>query len=89
MESNEFIYPALPVLLAASRREDSTPGELASSLKMNKHAVTYALRVLRDRRLVEIQSGRVRLTERGKRVCLLYTSPSPRDLSTSRMPSSA
>ena len=25
----------------------------------------------------------------GERVCLLYTSPSPRDLSTSRMPSSA
>ena len=24
-----------------------------------------------------------------KKVCLLYTSPSPRDLSTSRMPSSA
>ena len=24
-----------------------------------------------------------------RRVCLLYTSPSPRDLSTSRMPSSA
>jgi len=27
--------------------------------------------------------------ERGLRICLLYTSPSPRDLSTSRMPSSA
>ena len=28
--------------------------------------------------------------KKGKRkVCLLYTSPSPRDLSTSRMPSSA
>ena len=25
----------------------------------------------------------------GKQICLLYTSPSPRDLSTSRMPSSA
>ena len=25
----------------------------------------------------------------GNRACLLYTSPSPRDLSTSRMPSSA
>ena len=25
----------------------------------------------------------------GRKVCLLYTSPSPRDLSTSRMPSSA
>ena len=24
-----------------------------------------------------------------RRICLLYTSPSPRDLSTSRMPSSA
>jgi len=30
------------------------------------------------------------LAERGLfRLCLLYTSPSPRDLSTSRMPSSA
>ena len=28
-------------------------------------------------------------TDRQKKVCLLYTSPSPRDLSTSRMPSSA
>ena len=27
--------------------------------------------------------------ERGTDPCLLYTSPSPRDLSTSRMPSSA
>ena len=27
--------------------------------------------------------------ERGINFCLLYTSPSPRDLSTSRMPSSA
>ena len=26
---------------------------------------------------------------RGSFICLLYTSPSPRDLSTSRMPSSA
>jgi len=32
--------------------------------------------------------GRVALVERNK-ICLLYTSPSPRDLSTSRMPSSA
>ena len=28
-------------------------------------------------------------TEAGLNACLLYTSPSPRDLSTSRMPSSA
>ena len=29
------------------------------------------------------------LTKEGINTCLLYTSPSPRDLSTSRMPSSA
>ena len=29
------------------------------------------------------------LKDEGYKVCLLYTSPSPRDLSTSRMPSSA
>ena len=28
-------------------------------------------------------------TKRSEKACLLYTSPSPRDLSTSRMPSSA
>ena len=32
---------------------------------------------------------RVPTTETQGRICLLYTSPSPRDLSTSRMPSSA
>jgi len=32
---------------------------------------------------------RVAVAEAGYKVCLLYTSPSPRDLSTSRMPSSA
>ena len=31
----------------------------------------------------------IRSTSPGDMVCLLYTSPSPRDLSTSRMPSSA
>ena len=30
-----------------------------------------------------------RVAKPGSRLCLLYTSPSPRDLSTSRMPSSA
>ena len=33
--------------------------------------------------------GLTELKEVGPDTCLLYTSPSPRDLSTSRMPSSA
>ena len=35
------------------------------------------------------QSTRPGAEEVGSNICLLYTSPSPRDLSTSRMPSSA
>ena len=41
-------------------------------------------------RAIERQHKKDRLTARERiRNCLLYTSPSPRDLSTSRMPSSA
>ena len=35
------------------------------------------------------QNGKINLLEAESIACLLYTSPSPRDLSTSRMPSSA
>ena len=38
---------------------------------------------------VKIVSGSVDSEKAIKETCLLYTSPSPRDLSTSRMPSSA
>ena len=34
-------------------------------------------------------SAKIRLTTEQENVCLLYTSPSPRDPKTSRMPSSA
>ena len=34
-------------------------------------------------------TGTQKILDTEGRVCLLYTSPSPRDLSTSRMPSSA
>ena len=45
-------------------------------------------------KIVQKQSKQTSLLERKKKrtqfaYCLLYTSPSPRDLSTSRMPSSA
>ena len=42
-----------------------------------------------DAYLRERRAGRKRRDEREYYDCLLYTSPSPRDLSTSRMPSSA
>ena len=43
---------------------------------------------------LDLKSFSIKFTDKsttrlGERDCLLYTSPSPRDLSTSRMPSSA
>ena len=45
----------------------------------------------KDYTLFALVDGNVMFDRKGRRVnvCLLYTSPSPRDLSTSRMPSSA
>ena len=43
-----------------------------------------------NRRLLYIHGGAfIAGSPKSHRICLLYTSPSPRDLSTSRMPSSA
>ena len=43
----------------------------------------------RDSRVVEKWHSLSKLAADKVAICLLYTSPSPRDLSTSRMPSSA
>ena len=53
-----------------------------SSTPLTNHARQSLKRVMR-------QAVDYRLDGRPLKVCLLYTSPSPRDLSTSRMPSSA
>ena len=45
---------------------------------------TTAVRRRRERKNIERGAAHIQST-----FCLLYTSPSPRDLSTSRMPSSA
>ena len=39
--------------------------------------------------LFDHQAGRIERTKLTSRICLLYTSPSPRDRTRSRMPSSA
>ena len=55
---------------------------------------SFALKALQPERITgkQIEAARVALTRHMKRqgrVCLLYTSPSPRDKRQSRMPSSA
>ena len=56
-------------------RADQSLTELASDNLMNALSESSGVKVL--------------FTSPRQRTCLLYTSPSPRDLSTSRMPSSA
>ena len=55
-------------------------GEIVCLLGPSGCGKTTSLRLAAG--LETLQEGRIR-------ICLLYTSPSPRDLSTSRMPSSA
>ena len=59
--------------------------EIASdNAKLNKDAIEMVINRIIDNASVAIAS-----LNRKPVICLLYTSPSPRDLSTSRMPSSA
>ena len=67
-------------------------GEVVGIIGPNGSGKSTLLRVIAgiyapDEGSVEVQ-GRITLLA-GVGTCLLYTSPSPRDLSTSRMPSSA
>ena len=61
-----------------------------TSIALGTGAAITALKELEEG---DREAGREKLTqaigEGAGGVCLLYTSPSPRDLSTSRMPSSA
>ena len=62
-------------------------GEAPTTVEKPFEDVTMGLRnAIRE---VEELTGHKILRDDGQGICLLYTSPSPRDLSTSRMPSSA
>ena len=59
------------------------------NLNLSQSAISRQIQSLEEElnvKLFERHARGLTLTENG---CLLYTSPSPRDLSTSRMPSSA
>ena len=76
--------------------------DLATSLSVNPATIVKAYNELQNEGVMEIKQGKGAFVSHGlpekeipsrrlqvSRICLLYTSPSPRDLSTSRMPSSA
>ena len=68
--------------------------------EMRQSYLDYAMSVIVGRALPDVRDGlkpvhrrvlfaMAQLNNDYNKACLLYTSPSPRDLSTSRMPSSA
>ena len=59
------------------------------SREMENSFLEYAYSVIYSRALPDARDGLKPVQRRILYTCLLYTSPSPRDLSTSRMPSSA
>ena len=69
--------------------------EFIETLKQKRNACDYSqsrlaqeLQISRQN-LNEIENGKTKASKEMKHICLLYTSPSPRDISGSRMPSSA
>ena len=82
------------LVLSGAPRKRWTLIELADAFTHNRSLMTVASVLPSDSRNLGQQlklekTIRNYLQKRGVRACLLYTSPSPRDLSTSRMPSSA
>ena len=79
------------ILEIARESEHPRTYEVAGNLIKQVAEVTEKLGELQEKmkRLKEVPSNAPKNVTNALYVCLLYTSPSPRDLSTSRMPSSA
>ena len=80
-----YVHPTIGWFMVATFNYDDKQ-DIIESIQwvLDEYGTNYTYMVL-DREEYEEQAGWLSLGE----TCLLYTSPSPRDLSTSRMPSSA
>ena len=74
----------MPIIMLTARVDDT---DKIVGLEMG--ADDYITKPFNPRELLARIRVQVRRTTQHRTTCLLYTSPSPRDLSTSRMPSSA
>ena len=82
-----YVWP--PILAAMEERQQKIADGLAAADRAS-HDLELAQKEAVDR-LSEAKKEAASIVEAANKraACLLYTSPSPRDLSTSRMPSSA
>ena len=85
-----FTFKARAVLVAEARPgRERQPSSITMANRDQGHDEYTIVRIhrIKHKRQARIKQGRTRTPY--SMTCLLYTSPSPRDLSTSRMPSSA
>ena len=71
-------------LLSQLRHRSVNPGNSEAQVRVDTEGLVTAVK-----EAVDAQVSKAAQTALKTNNCLLYTSPSPRDLSTSRMPSSA
>ena len=79
-----------PIWLNKQATIEKMKGFVEQAAKANANLVAFGEALLPGYPFwVELTGGAQFENAQQKEICLLYTSPSPRDLSTSRMPSSA
>ena len=76
------LYPALPAVAQDDGSDDGALDEIIVTSRKRAESVQEIPATV-------MAISQEALAQMGAKACLLYTSPSPRDLSTSRMPSSA
>ena len=83
-----LLMPAESAVLPA---EVDTSTRLTNSIPLNIPLISAAMDTVTesDMAIAMAQAGGIGVIHRNMSVCLLYTSPSPRDATLSRMPSSA
>ena len=81
-----YIWPSMENLLEDRRKEISDGLEAASQSQRKLEEANKESAMIIDEAKAEASSL---INQANSRACLLYTSPSPRDPKTSRMPSSA
>ena len=86
--SSDRIEPTfVDIILPLEQSEDTKAQKAAVAAKLNTK-ISQIVELRLRKHSIDARQRKIKVQLRFE-VCLLYTSPSPRDLSTSRMPSSA
>ena len=89
IDGGDLVVLVVPIDLGAPKGRLIMPQVHAIREALDREAIALVVKERELRYTLENIGMKPKLVVTDSQVCLLYTSPSPRDLSTSRMPSSA